>query len=315
VVTRSSTGPVASHDADWQLEPPGGASATWGDILPDSVNTILIYGEPVTIANFSQDDGLSNIFDWTTLAKVTFKAGVLISECKAPSSYLQHNTGSTAEVLGFLTSSCFQADALLKEPAATTWSGRLFRFFGPEAAYAALAVTTGTTGSKRTLSPFQVIGPDSVELKDTLFTWKKSGNTVGDSLKHTQTPTYQIKTQGGTRWLQDLVLIWIEAVNNQGTNVDMCNNWAYTNADGIAQFPNAFFNKAGGYTVIAKTTGTVSKFDVTGNELPGVPPGRSLLSPLLNVKNGTLATCRTFHEHDDPADFETSVNGFRVVAP
>jgi hypothetical protein len=316
VVTRTSTGPVASHDGDWQLEPPGGASATWGDILPTGVDAILVYGMPVTIANFSPDDQLSNIFDWNTLRKVTFNApGVLISQCTATSSFLQHNTGTTAEVLGFLTSSCFNATALLTEPKATTWSGRLSRFFSPEPAYAALAVSTGTTGSKRTLSPFQVIGPDSVELKDTLFTWKKSGNTVGIALQQTQTPTYQIKSQGGTRWLQDLVLIWIEATNNQGTNVDMCNNWAYTNADGIAQFPNAYFNKSGGYTVIAQTTGTVSKFDVTGNEIPGVPPGRSVLSPLINVKNGALGGCTTFHAGDNPANFPTSVNGFRAVAP
>jgi hypothetical protein len=317
VVTPSDVGPVTSHhNGDWQLEPPGGATATWGDILPTGVNAILVYGMPVNISNFSADDPLSNIFDWNTLRKVTFNdPGVLISQCTAPSSFLQHNTGSSAEVLGFLTSSCFVADALITEPAATTWSGRLFRFFSPTPAYAALAVTTGTTGSKRTLSPFQVIGPDSVELKDTLFTWKKSGNTLGVALQQTQTPMYQIKSQGGTRWLQDLVLIWLEAVNNQGTNVEMCNNWAYTNADGIAQFPNTFFNKSGGYTIIAKTTGTVSKFDVTGAEIPAVPPGRSLLSTLVNVKNGTLGTCRAFHEGNDPSAFESSVNGFRAVGP
>jgi hypothetical protein len=308
-VTRNAVGPVASHDGAWQLEPPGGATAQWGTILPTGVNAILAYGMPVSIQNFSNDDPLSNIFDWNTLPGVTFVApGVLISQCTAPSSYLQHNTGTSAEVLGFLTSTCFNSSALLTEPAAKTWGDRLLRLLGPAPAYAALTVTTGTTGSKRTLSPFQVIGPDSVELKDTLFSWKKSGNTVSLALKNVQTPIYQIKSQGGTRWLQDFVLIWFEAFGNNGAKVDMCNN------DGMAWFPNGYFNKSGGYTVIAKTTGTSSKPDVTNQDIPTVPPGRSLLSPLINVKNGVLSQCKTFHQGDDPAQFSADSNGFRPVS-
>ncbi len=316
VATGTSVGPIASHDGDWQLEPPGGATAQWGTILPTGVNAILAYGSPVNIQNFSKDDPLSNIFDWKTLPTVTFnEPGVLISQCEAPSSYLQHNTGTSAEVLGFLTSTCFDPLGFRTEPAAKTWGDRLFRFLAPQPAYAALGVSTGTTGSKRTLSPFQVIGPDSVELKDTLFTWKKSGNTVGVVLKNTQTPTYQIKSQGGTRWLQDFVLIWLEAIGNSGTNVEMCDNWAYTNADGIAWFPNTRFNKSGGYTIVAKTTGTSSKPDVTDQTIPTVPPGRSLLSPLVNVKNGAVGGCTTFHQGNDPANFPTTANGFRPVSP
>ena len=315
VVTRNTVGPVVSHDGAWQLEPPGGATAQWGSILPAGVNAILAYGMPVSIANFSKDTSLSNIFDWNTLAKVTFDPpGVLVSQCTAPSSYLQHNTGDTAEVLGFLTSTCFNPSALLTEPAAKTWGDQLLRLLGPAPAYAALSVTTGTTGSKRTLSPFQVIGPDSVQLKDTLFSWKKSGNTVSLAFKNVQTPTYQIKSQGGTRWLQDYVLIWLEAFGNNGVNVNMCNNWAYTNADGIAWFPNGYFNKSGGYTVVAKTTGTSSKPTVTGQNIPGVPPGRSLLSPLINVKNATLRQCKTFHQGDNPAQFSADSNGFRQAS-
>jgi len=269
---------------------------------------------PVTNDSFTTDDPLSGIFDWSTLPQVTFAApGVVVGQCTVQSQYLQHNpAGPTAEVLGFVAPSCFTEVALRKRAPASLGE-RLVRLFSPTPAYATLLTTTGSGGGRRTLSPFQVIGPDSVELAAT-FAWKKSGNTVGVPLSQVQTPTYQIKSQGGTKWLQDFVLIWIEAQGNNGVNVDMCNNWAYTNADGIAWFPNGFFNKSGGYTIVAKTTGTSSKPDVTDQSIPTVPPGRSLLSPLVNVKNGTLTACKSFHEGDDPAQFSPDVNGFRPVS-
>jgi hypothetical protein len=159
-----------------------------------------------------------------------------------------------------------------------------------------------------------VIGPSNVELAATGFSWKKSGNQVGKPFSQVQTPMYQIKTLGGTKWLQDLVLIWIEAEGNNGAFVDMCNNYAFTNAEGIAQFPAAYFNKAGGYTVVSKTTGTSSKPDVTGNDIPKIPPGQSVLSPLINVKNGNPGTCNTYHSGDEtPA--APGPNGFKPVTP
>ena len=311
VVTAGDVGPVTSHDGQWLLEPPG--TAQWGAIFPAGVSALLVYGNPVTIQNFSNDDQLSTIFDWKTLPTVTFaEPGVVIGNCSAPSQYLQHNAvGSGAEVLGFIRPSCFNPTALLTEPTPANWGDRLFRFLAPAPAYAALTVTTGSAGSKRTLSPYQVIGPDSVELS-AQFTWKKSGNTVGLTFENVQIPTYQIKSQGGTNWLQDYVLIFLEAIGNQGAKVDMCNNYAYTNANGIAQFPKGYFNKSGGYTVVARTTGTVSKPGVTGTDIPSVPPGRSVPSPLVNVKNGNPGTCFSFHEGDTFPE-APGPNGFAPV--
>jgi hypothetical protein len=313
VKSTNDVGPVTSHDDAWVLEPPG--TGTWGSILPTGISTILAYGVPVTNDAFSPDAPLSGVFDWATLPQVTFgEPGVVVGQCTAESQYLQHNpAGAGAEVLGFVAPSCF-SDGLAMERPASSLGARLIRFLSPTPAYAALATTTGSGGNKRTLSPFQVIGPSNVELAATGFSWKKSGNQVGKPFSQVQTPMYQIKTLGGTKWLQDLVLIWIEAEGNNGAFVDMCNNYAFTNAEGIAQFPAAYFNKAGGYTVVSKTTGTSSKPDVTGNDIPKIPPGQSVLSPLINVKNGNPGTCNTYHSGDEtPA--APGPNGFKPVTP
>jgi hypothetical protein len=285
---------VASHDGAWLLAPPG--TQSWGSILPTGTNAILVYGVPVADdGTFTNDAGLSGIFDWSTLPHITFNApGVLISNCTAE-GYLQHNpAGPTAEILGFITPNCPSAGALLNEPAPRTLADRLFRLLRPAPAYASLAVT-GTTGSKRTVSPFKVIGPVQVNLAAVGFTWKKSGNTVGKPFD--PTPVYRILSSANTPFLQADVLVWLEAIGNSGVKVDICNNWAWTNANGVAQFPAAYLNKSGGYTIIAKTDGTSSNPNI-----PAVPAGISVLSPLVNVKNGNPGTCTTFHQGDAPPD-------------
>jgi hypothetical protein len=303
----NGVGPVTSHDGAWLLEPPG--NQTWGSILAAGTGPILVYGASRTDdGSFSNDESKSNIFDWSTLPKVTFDPGVVVGECTLESQFLQHNAaGSTVEVLGFVMPSCFQEIAL-REGEPRTFAERMFRLFAPAPAYATLLTSTGSGGSKRTLSPFQVIGPTEVNLAP-LFTWKKAGNTVGKPF--VPTVEYQIQTKAGTNFLQDYVLIWLEAIGNQGAKVDVCNNWAYTNANGVAQFPTAYLNKAGGYTMVSKTTGTSSKPGVVPNaDLPSVPAGSSVNSPLINVKNGSPGQCVTFHQGDTLFD-APGPNGFK----
>jgi hypothetical protein len=290
--------PVTSHNGAWLLEPP--ANSTWQSVLPAGTSSVLVYGVPVTNGSFTNDEPISGVFDWTTLPHVTFNdPGVVVGECTLESQYVQHNAaGATAEVLGFVTPSCFvPGDGLaLREREPRTFAERMFRLLAPAPAYATLLTSTGSGGSKRTLSPFQVIGPTEVKLAP-LFTWNKAGNTVGKPF--VPTVEYQIQSKAGTKFLQDYVLIWLEAVANHGTNVEICNNWAYTNANGVAQFPAAYLNKSGGYNILSKTTGTSSKPGVVLNaELPTVPAGSSVISPLVNVKNGSQGQCVTYHPGD-----------------
>jgi hypothetical protein len=157
------------------------------------------------------------------------------------------------------------------------------------------------------LSPFGLINPGNVNL-EAKFTWRKSGNTVGKPFS--PTPVYQILSGAGTEFRQDYVLIWLEVLGNEGTNVLICNNWAYTNADGRAHFPEAYLNKSGGYTIRARTSGTISKPGAVGEEIPTVPAGESLVSPLINVKNGPVPQCTNNYTGTGPVPTPPGPNGF-----
>ena len=84
---------------------------------------------------------------------------------------------------------------------------------------------------------------------------------------------------------------------------------------GFAQFPAAFLNKAGGYTLVARTTGTISTPDAELGDAPSVPAGSSVASPLVNVKNGTISACgHTYTEGQAPPNpADGNLNGFAAV--
>jgi hypothetical protein len=288
---------VLSHDDGWLLKPPG--TQSWQDVLPAGTpGPVLVYGVPLGADEFTNDVPKSGVFDWSTIpGPLTFgeigDPGVVIGECQAQPRYLQHNSAATTpEVLGFVSPNCLTIIGLGKrEP--RTFAERVFRLLAPTPAYATLLTTTGSGGSKRTLSPFQVIDPVNVVL-DPGFNWSKSGNKV--SVPFSPTPNYQIRSDAETPFLQEKVLIWITAANNSGVDVKVCNNWAYTDKDGVASFPTSFLNKAGGYTVTTRSAGAVdnSQADIT---LPTVLAADPLLSPLFNVKNNSAnppTSCETF---------------------
>ncbi len=310
-------GTVTSHDGTWVLEPP--ASGTWQGIttfattgLPDSVKRLfLAHGQPGSTSGFSNDDVVNNlVFDWATVPEATFSgSGAVVGECTQASTYLQHNTATTSpEVLGFIQPSCYEVIAM-REAAPRSLAERIGRFFGPSAAFAAVATSTGTGGSKSKLSPFGLIRPGEVDLQPG-FTWKKSGNAAGTPFS--PTPKYQIQSQAGTTFLQDFVLVWLEPIRNNGVKAGVCNNWAYTNANGVAQFPAAFATKAGGYRFITRTTGTSSKPGIEQGTAPSVPAGASVLSPLVNVKNGKFPPCPagSVFAEGDPLPAPPGPNGF-----
>jgi hypothetical protein len=301
---------VASHDAAWVLEPP--AAACWQSTVGGDCSTtgtaggfgastdpriqyaFLAYGFPVSSTDFTNDSPVSGVFDWSTLPTATFSApGVVVGECTKPSNYLQHlpASNSSVEVLGLIQPSCpTGTTGMTRESPARTLAERLIRALSPEPAYAALLTSTGTGGSKRTLSPFSVVFPGLVVL-DPQFKWSKSGNQVNVPLS--PTPVYQIRSSAGTPFKQDKVLLWLTATNNSGVNVLMCNNWAYTNATGVATFTNAFLNKSGGYTVTTYSAGATDLTAIV--QLPQVPPSTPVVSPLFNVKNGSgNPSCLTF---------------------
>jgi hypothetical protein len=284
---------VTSHDGTWLLEPPAGL--TWKAItslattgLADSVKSVfLAFGAVNTSSGFSNDDQVGTVFDWATSPEATFSgSGAVVGECPSPSNFLQHNFASAGpEVLGFVPPSCYVVVAAMeREP--RTFVERIWRMISPTPAFASLLTSTGTGGSKNRLSPFGLIDPDVVNLQP-LFTWRKSGNTAGKPF--TPTPVYRIRSEAGTTFFQDFVLVWLEGGANNGSKKTICNNYAFTNANGVAQFPLAFSNEPGGLIITARTTGTASKPGVEEGPAPEVPPGQSVASPAINIKNGPIS--------------------------
>jgi hypothetical protein len=316
--TSTDKSSVISHDAggSWRLSPP--PNHTWWDItkLVTSLTTepvkhvAMVFGNSVDDPNFTQDQPLSGVFNWEMIPTGSFDkdpavVGVIVAECTHPTGYLQHNpAGFSPEVLGFIKPDCFVEETVLREPGPRTFAERLFRLLAPQPAMATLVGGTGSAGGKGTLSPFIVAGPGFVNL-DPQFTWRKSGNRVNAFFD--PTPAYQIRSAAGTPFRQDFVFIWLEAFGNSGSKVAVCNNWGYTDANGVAEFPQSYLNKAGGYTMIAKTRGTVSKPEVTGQFVPTVPPGASILSSGINVKNDVTRS--------PPDDCPTFVDGQPLPPP
>jgi hypothetical protein len=161
------------------------------------------------------------------------------------------------------------------------------RFFEP-APLAAATLITGTGGSKTNLSPFGVVKPGQTVLKPKdNWKWSKSGNTVNTYFN--PSVIYYVTSAAGTPFLQPYILVWLEATNNQGNNVLVCNNYAYTDVNGVANLSKAYLNKAGGYTITTRVAGalTLNIPGVGTVTVPTVPASAPLKSPLINVKNDT----------------------------
>jgi hypothetical protein len=297
--TNPDNEPVVSHDGAWVLEPPLSGdpptNQSWQSLLPAdgfgvSADTriktaFLALGSPVDSSGFTLDSAKSLAFEWATLPAPAFTSDFVVGQCLADPNYLQHlATGEDGvEVLGFVNPRCDLLVSTAEAPP-SNFAERLFRTVRPAPLSASMLFTTGSGGSKRTVSPFIVIAPGSVVL-DALFKWSKSTNTV--NVPFSPTPTYQITSRKGTDFEQEKVLMWLTASGNKGTNVDVCNNYAYTGTHGIAAFTNSFINKAGGYTITTRSAGAVNLSNGTLNvTLPTVPPSTPVNSPLVNVKSG-----------------------------
>lgn len=270
--------PAVSADGAWLLQPPD--TFKWKGItslavsgLADSVKRLfLAYGAPISTTTFSTDSLTSTVFDWATVPKATFSPGVLVGECTDPIGYIQHDSAASATILGYIPISC-GASSRANESERPSFAALLRWLFRPEPLQAAALRTAGSRG---TLSPFGKIDPIEINLK---FTSQpgKSSNVINRYLSPTITVTATSK--GGTGFGKS-AFVWLEAYNNSGVFVKVCNNWAYTDATGVATFPRAYLNKAGGYTIVAKAR--------MADGAPALPLKAPALTSLFNVKNSSL---------------------------
>jgi hypothetical protein len=283
---------LSSHDGVWETEPPAGKTwrgiTTTGAAVVDSVaHIILVYGNSssLTQAQFTNDSLLSSIYEWASLPIATFSPGVVVGQCAGGLAYIQHNPATfQGEVLGFVPATCAGSTALLTEPAPRTFAERVGHLLSPAPAYAATLLGGGSGGTKGSYSPFGKINPGAVNL--TLLSQpSKSGNQVGKPLVDGQGNPLAVvaSSNGGTQFKQSTVFAWLVAIGNNGSFIQVCNNWAYSDDQGKITFPHAFLNKSGGYTLVVQTVGSASG-------APSLPPGKQPTSALFNVKNGTVAS-------------------------
>lgn len=287
---------VESHDGRWVLHPP--ADETWVDI--SSKEPLVIYGAPITIDNYTNDPPvLSNIFNWESFPSgVTFDPKVIVGNCESGSStieaaYIQHNAvvnnpanSGPAELLDFVHPNC--ASALFRSTRIGLGQ-RIWNFFAPATAYAAFFLPT-SGGQKGALSPDAAVTVDALT-----FQFKSQPNTksnkVGTPLfaKDGNPLTVLASSDGGTKFKQTQVFGYILATNNQGSFVEICHNWVYSNEDGEFVFDEAILNKSGGYVVTFFSPGTDESTSAPGT--PEVDPLAPVTTNLFNVKNGTAISC------------------------
>jgi hypothetical protein len=286
---------LLSHDGIWEIVPQAGQTwqgiTTTGAAVVDTVaHIILVYGDTSSLSQpqFTNDTPLSSVYDWATVPIATFSPGVVVGQCSGDLGYIQHNPASSGgEVLGFVPISCTGATALLMESTPRTLAERIGRFFSPEPAFAAVLLS-GSGGTKGSLSPFGKIDPGAVNLVY-LSTPNKSGQTINAAFNPIVSAV--IKSDGGTQFKQGQVFAWLEATSNNGSFVQVCNNWAFSDATGTFSFPLAYVNKAGGYTITVKTVGTdVSNGGSSAGGTPQLPPGQQPTTPLFNVKNASTTS-------------------------
>jgi hypothetical protein len=307
-----------SHDTAWVIQPP--ASSNWQDVttvtatgLADSLqDAMLIYGRQVSSGGFTQDSLVTDteVFDWATLPGADFSPGIVVGECTASANYVQHNHDGVVEVLGHVTPNCAVTSGDLfsmEKSFPRSLASRLVDFFRPYPLSATTALVVSSGGSSKNLSPFGVVFPGKTVLVPG-FKWNtKSNSNYFVNQPFSPLVNYQLTSLKGTKFLQQYVLVWLEATNNQGSTVAVCNNYAYTTPGGKVSFPNAYLNKAGGYTMTTRTAGAFT-LTINGTPvfIPSVPPSAPQATSNINVKNSSTSapSCKPPF-----TDYTVDVNG------
>jgi hypothetical protein len=287
---------VESHDGRWVLHPPTGE--TWVSI--SSKEPLVIYGSPISIDNYTNDPPiLSNIFNWQSFPTgVTFNPKIIVGNCEQGAStieaaYIQHNAvvnnaanSGPAELLDFVHPNCLAAQT---RSTRLSFGQRVWNFFAPSNAYAAFFLPT-SGGQKGALSPDAAVDVDAL-----VFQFKSQPdpkkNTVGVTLvgKNGNPLAVTASSDGGTKFKQTQVFGYILATNNQGSFVEICHNWVYSDENGEFHFNEAVLNKAGGYVVTFFSPGTDESTSAPGT--PEVDPLAPVTTDRFSVKNGTVASC------------------------
>ena len=277
----SDKAPAVSADGDWGLEPPldlGGTAPVrlaWDQItnLPSRFNPasnpvnkrFLAYGSPITDDDYSNEEVVSTIFDWSTIPAATFSPGAVVGTCLIDTDSQQyliqhHAKDDNGEIIPSATPS-FCSSGLTGsrtgELSPFALGQRVLDFFRPQPLLATAVGTRPPGGSVGALSPNAAVNPGQISL---LFQGTVADGRTNQVLKFTnnQSITVKVTPTGLTR--MDGVIVRLIATTNLGATVVATGIEARTE-DGIATFPNLKISKAGGYRLIA----TIAGFGQNGN--------------------------------------------------
>ncbi|HVJ99968.1 MAG TPA: hypothetical protein VM365_03860 [Gemmatimonadales bacterium] len=289
---------VLSHDGVWIIEPPEDSS--WqataalqarANIIGDTANLFLALGTPGSSSGFvgTGDTLVVGTFDWATIPTATFEHPyVVVGNCTEGGGFLQHYAfnNSNAAIFGVLQPTQCPTSGAMLEPAPRSLVERLLRAFSPAPAYATALLGKTGGGSKPALSPFGITKPGKVNLSKFTTSPSKSGNVKNQLF--TPTPVINPKSAGGVSFKQASVLSYLVPIANLGSPGNICFNWDYNDDEGVTAFSLAFYTKAGGLQLRAKTVGTITTDESTGQPVPEIPAGADAVSASFNVKNSEI---------------------------
>jgi len=242
----SSAAPVVSRGT-----PVYGAEPSTGNW--PVAGTTLFYGSPVSNALFDNETTAGVVFDLKSLpGGLTFNTLIRVGVCSItdPNARILHDhAGSTPVILSPDVALSFctpPASAMQSSSALFAAAANLATWLAPQRANAAtmFALGGGGTGLVGGLSD---IGPVSFTSVLT-FTVKPKNTSVSKNPQFVPTVTVTDSTAKGHPIAN--VLITLSVVSNNG-RFNITGNTAYTDANGVATFPDLHIDKAGGYTMTA----------------------------------------------------------------
>jgi hypothetical protein len=268
----------------WGLEPPLDLTGeepvrlTWDQItsIPARHNPagnpvnkrLLAYGAPAanpTDPEYSNEQLVSNIFDWSTIPTATFSPGAVVGTCLTDNlaqQYLiqHHAVDDDGEIIPSATPS-FCGSGLTSGRSgglsAFALAERVLDFFRPEPLMAVAVGTRPPGGSVGALSPNAAVNPGTITL---VFQGTVADGRTGQVLKFTNGQSVSVTVTPAGLTKMDGVRVRLIATSNLGATVVASGNEVPTQ-DGVATFTNLKINKAGGYRLIA----TIAGFGQNGN--------------------------------------------------
>jgi hypothetical protein len=217
-------------------------------------SSTLFYGSPVNSSLFDNETPAGVVFDLKSLpGSLTFSSMIRVGVCSItdPNARILHDhTGATPVILSpdVALSFCPTAsNATQSSNSLFAAAASLATWLAPQPAHAATMMFRLGGGGTGLVGGLSDIGPVSFT-SVVKFAVKPTNTSVS---KTTQwNPTVTVTDSTAKNHPIANVLITLSVTSNNGS-FNISGNTAYTNADGVATFPDLHIDKAGGYTMTA----------------------------------------------------------------